>query len=157
MAFEPIVFPRLADDERRSSPLADGARKRRESFPSFEEAIERYGSRPPLQQFDTDVLRLYVAHGFRPAPEGVRLKCDPEHEARTFEQGAIHTAWDLLPEIDTRVVVVGSGDGEGPARIAPEIAERLPNATFVEWPTANHFGPFVDPVGTARLIADAAR
>ncbi|MGI9646345.1 MAG: alpha/beta fold hydrolase [Ilumatobacteraceae bacterium] len=152
VAFEPIVFP--TDREGGPpSPLVDGARRRRSSFDSFDEAIERYGSRPPLQQFDPDVLRLYVAHGFRPAPEGVRLKCDPEHEARTFEQGAVHTTWDLLPEIGTRVVVIGSGDGDGPALIAPLIAERLPNATFVELPEATHFAPFVDPAGIADLIA----
>ncbi len=157
VAFEPIVFPtERYDRDRAPSPLIEGARRRRASFASFEEAIERYGSRPPLQQFDPDVLRLYVAHGFRPAPEGVRLKCDPEHEARTFEQGAIHSAWDLLPEIEVRVVVVASGDGGGPALIAPEVVDRLPNARLVELPEATHFGPFVDPVGIAELIADAA-
>ena len=80
----------------------------------------------------------------------------PEHEARTFETGASHDTWDLLPEIETRVVVVGSGDEMGPALVAAGIAERLPNCLFIEQPDANHFGPFVDPAGTADLIADMA-
>lgn len=157
VAFEPIVFP--SDLERpagESSPLVGGARRRRSSFPSFEAALENYAKKPPMQSFDPDVLRLYVAHGFRAAPEGVRLKCDPEHEARTFEQSLNHPLWELLPEIDTRVVVIGSGDGEGAATIAPRIADHLPNATFLRRADWDHFGPFVDPTGVAKVIHDAA-
>ncbi|MDX2380080.1 MAG: alpha/beta hydrolase [Acidimicrobiia bacterium] len=157
VAVEPIVFP--SDPEMLGglppSGLAGGARRRRSSFPSFDAAIENYASKPPMDLFDPDVLRLYVAHGFRPAPEGVRLKCDPEHEARTFESSWDHRTWDLLPEIETRVVVVASGDGQGPATIAPKIVERLPNATLVELPNTNHFWPYVDPVATAELISSS--
>ncbi len=161
VAFEPIVFPPAGvdhpDADASPSPLVGGARRRRSSFGSFEEAIENYSSKPPMQMFDPDVVRLYVGHGFRPAPEGVRLTCDPEHEARTFETGSTHRTWDLLPEIETRVVVVAGGDGQGPAEVAPGIAGRLANSLLIEQPDSNHFGPFVDPTGTADLIADMAR
>ncbi len=158
VAFEPIVFPpEFREPGSGPSAMVEGARRRRESFESFEAAIANYGSKPPMQQFDPDVLRLYVGHGFRPAPEGVRLKCAPEHEARTFETGSLHTTWDILPEIHTRVIVVAGGDTQGPAQIAPRVAERLPNALLIEQPDSNHFAPFVDPAGTADLIADMAR
>jgi pimeloyl-ACP methyl ester carboxylesterase len=157
VAFEPIVFPTDVDrTDDGPSAMVEAARRRRESFESFEAAIENYASKPPMDAFDPDVLRLYVGHGFRPAPEGVRLTCSPEHEARTFETGATHATWDLLPEIGTPVVVIESGDGMGPAEVAPAIAERLPNARLIEHPDADHFEPFVDPAGTAELIADAA-
>ena len=157
VAFEPIVFPPdLARSRDQPSPLVEGARRRRESFESFEAAIDSYGSKPPMQSFDPDVLRLYVGHGFRPAPEGVRLTCAPEHEARTFEASASHDTWENLPEIETRVVVVASGDEMGPALAAPGIVERLPDALLIEQPDTDHFGPFVDPAGTADLIADMA-
>jgi pimeloyl-ACP methyl ester carboxylesterase len=158
VAFEPIVFP-TGGDRSTSEPSAmvEGARRRRPSFDSFEGAVKNYASKPPMQMFDPDVVRLYVGHGFRPAPEGVRLKCDPEHEARTFETGGTHTTWDLLPEITTRVVVVAGGDQMGPAEVAPEIAERLPNCLYLEQPDSNHFGPFNDPAGTADLIIDMVR
>ena len=155
VAFEPIVFPTDRDrSQEQPSMLVEGARRRRASFESFDAAIDNYSSKPPMQFFDPDVLRLYVGHGFRPAPEGVRLACAPEHEARTFETGGTHTTWDLLPQIETRVIVVGSGDDMGPAQVAAEIAERLPNSLFIGQPDANHFGPFIDPGGTADLIAD---
>jgi pimeloyl-ACP methyl ester carboxylesterase len=157
VAFEPIVIsPDLARPHDQPSPLVEGARRRRESFDSFEAAIDSYGSKPPMQFFDPDVLRLYVGHGFRPAPEGVRLTCAPEHEARTFESSTSHDTWEALPEIETRVVVVASGDEMGPAQAAPGVVERLPNALLVEQPDTDHFWPFVDPAGTADLIADMA-
>jgi len=136
--------------------LVVGARRRRPTFESFDAALANFGSKPPMMNFDADVLRLYVAHGFRTSPEGVRLKCDPEHEARTFEQGGLHRTWALLPEITNRVIVVtGVVDGSGPASIAQGIAERLPNSTFVSRPEFDHFGPFVEPARFAELIADS--
>ena len=158
IAFEPIVFPTdLQQSDEEPADLVVGARRRRPSFDSFEDAIENDSSKFPMQMFDPDVVRLYVGHGFRPAPEGVRLKCDPEHEARTFEAGSTHTTWDILPEIKTRVVVVAGGDQMTPAVVAPRIAERLANCLLIEQPDANHFGPFIDPAGIADLIVDMAR
>ena len=162
VAFEPIVFPPREVDphdgtENNGTVLSRGARKRRASFDTFDDAIANYASKPPMMAFDPDVLRLYVAHGFRPAPEGIRLKCDPEHEARTFDTGGTHTTWADLPEIDTRVVVVaGKVDEFGPAAIAKDIAEVLPNATYVENDAWNHFAPFIDPAAMAQLVRDAA-
>lgn len=156
VAFEPIVFPLDVVRPTEPSPMVAAARRRQASFESFEAAIENYGSKPPMAAFDPDVLRLYVAHGFRPAPEGIRLKCDPEHEARTFETGASHDTWNLLPEIETRIVVVaGAVSDSGPSMVAEPIAHRLPDATYIEIPTSNHLGPFTDPDESARLIVGA--
>lgn len=159
VAFEPIVFPADRDPAPRgASPMVDAARNRRPTFPSFAAALENFSSKPPMNAFDADVRRLYVGHGFRPSPEGVRLTCDPEHEARTFEQGAQHRTWDLLPEIRTpTVVVAGANDGTGPAMVAAQIAAELPHGSFVELPDGHHLDPFVDPGRSAELIRAAAR
>jgi pimeloyl-ACP methyl ester carboxylesterase len=162
VAYEPIVFPPREIDphdgtENNGTLLSRGARKRRASFPTFGDAIANYSSKPPMMAFDPDVLRLYVAHGFRPAPEGVRLKCDPEHEARTFDTGGTHTTWADLPDISTRVVVVaGHVDEFGPAAIASEIAGQLRNATYIEHDEWNHFTPFIDPAAMAAIVRDAS-
>ena len=162
VAFEPIVFPPREIDphhgtENNGTVLSRGARKRRASFASFDEAIANYSSKPPMMAFDPDVLRLYVAHGFRPSPEGVRLKCDPEHEARTFESSGSHSTWGVLPEIEAQVVVVaGKVDEFGPAAIARDIAEALPNASYVEHDEWNHVTPFIDPAAMAELVREAA-
>jgi pimeloyl-ACP methyl ester carboxylesterase len=162
VAYEPIVFPPRDIDphdgtENNGTVLSRGARKRKASFPTFGDAIANYSSKPPMMAFDPDVLRLYVAHGFRSAPEGVRLKCDPEHEARTFDTGGTHTTWAELPDIHTRVVVVaGKVDEFGPAAIAQEIAGQLPNATYIEHDEWNHFTPFIDPAAIAAIVLDAS-
>lgn len=162
VAFEPIVFPARnitpSDGaENNGTLLSRGARKRRASFESFDDAIANYSSKPPMMMFDPDVVRLYVAHGFRSAPEGVRLKCDPEHEARTFDTGGTHTTWNDLPEISTKVVVVaGRVEEFGPASIARGIAEQLSNADYVHDDEWNHFTPLIDPAAMATVIRDAA-
>ena len=158
VVFEPIVFDPDADrpSGEPQSPQVVGARRRRPSFDSFEAAIDNYRSKLPMSAFDPEVVRLYVAHGFRSAPEGIRLKCDREHEARTFENGGRHRTWDLLPDISTRVVVAtGIVEDSGPSAVARQIADRLPNSIYVEIPTLDHFGPFVDPAQMAALIAEA--
>jgi pimeloyl-ACP methyl ester carboxylesterase len=157
VAFEPIVFPPAdADAPAHESPLVAGARRRRRSFPSYEDAIANYAAKPPLGAFHPDALERYVRDGFAPSPEGVTLKCDPEHEARTFEMGGSHPVWALLPEIHTRVVVVsGKPIEHTPAAIARPIAERLPNAVYVELDHLDHFGPMVRPAEIAELLAAA--
>jgi pimeloyl-ACP methyl ester carboxylesterase len=163
VAFEPIVFPPREVDphhghENDGPSLSTIARKRRATFESFDAAIANFSSKPPMMAFDPDVLRLYVGHGFRPSPEGVRLKCDPETEAETFDTGGGHATWSLLPEIRTPVVVVaGKVDEYGPAAIASEIADRLPEATYLERDDWDHFTPFIEPSAMAELIRDAAR
>ena len=138
------------------SPQVVGARRRRPSFDSFEAAIDNYRSKLPMSAFDPEVVRLYVAHGFRSAPEGIRLKCDPNTRRAHSRTVDAHRTWDLLPDISTRVVVAtGIVEDAGPSAVARQIADRLPNSIYVEIPTLDHFGPFVDPARMAALIAEA--
>lgn len=162
--FEPIVFPPAGagdegpDGDRGPSALPIGARRRRATFPSIDDAITNYASKPPLQAFDPAALDAYVRFGFRDDPDsgGVRLKCEPEHEARTFEQGGVHRTWDLLPQIHLPVVVVAGRDGEGqPAAVAEPIADRLPAGRFVARAELDHFGPMTHPAEVAELITSA--
>ena len=136
VVYEPIIFdpsPRPARSarvptRRRRTPTAPFVRfvRGRDRQLPVETADEHVRSRgrPPLRG-----TRLRIG------PRGVRLKCDPEHEARTFENGALHRVWDLLPDISTRVVVAtGIVEDTGPSAVASSIAERLPNAMYVEIP-----------------------
>ena len=161
VVFEPIIFP--APDvgpKGEPTPMIAAARNRRATFDSYEAAIERYASKPPMQFFDADILRSYVEHGFTPigtaTGAGVELRCAPEHEARTFETGGTHGFWDLLPEVETRVIVVsGKVDEErSPAGIAAGVAERLPNGSFIELAAGNHLTPFITPDVIADLLRD---
>lgn len=94
--YEPIIFP-AEYRSHTTNPLAAAARRRRNTFDSFDQAYANYASKPPLNEFHPAALRAYVDHGFRQRDDGlVELKCSPEHEARTFESGNIHETWDHL-------------------------------------------------------------
>lgn len=159
--FEPVVFP--TDMPQRANaaqnPFVIGARRRRATFPSIEAAYEHYASKPPMDAFDPAALRAYVTYGFAPDPDHpgqVRLKCDPEHEARTFEAGSSHETWDLLPDVHVPVIVV-RGDvtsDVGPATFADAVAARLPAGTAVAVPELDHFGPMTHPRLVAGMLAD---
>ncbi|MBI5090560.1 MAG: alpha/beta hydrolase, partial [Actinobacteria bacterium] len=154
--FEPIVFPPPDPaDPPRENRLAIGARRRRSTFPSFDAAIESYGSRPPLGAFTVEALEAYVRYGFRPGADGqVHLKCEPETEATTFENSFTHDTWDRLPEIEIPVTVItGRIEEDQPSAIAGAIAERLPHGTLVVRDDLDHFGPMTHPGVVASLIA----
>ena len=95
--FEPVVFPGGVSPRGRSNPLAEGARKRRDTFESRAEASENFGSKPPFEVLAAESLEAYVDGAFEVAQDGsLLLKCEPEHEARVYEMGAQHDAFDHL-------------------------------------------------------------
>jgi pimeloyl-ACP methyl ester carboxylesterase len=156
--YEPIIFPpqvRVGSTNAGiPSPLADGARRRRSTFASFDEAITNYSSKPPLNVMHPDALRAYVMHGFHAQHDGISIKCSPEHEARTYEMGAIHETWNDLPKLRVPVwLVSGEVIPHTPGAIAALIANEIPGSTLVQWTDLGHFGPMQDPQRFAQLIA----
>jgi len=161
--YEPIIFPPQVrvgvTNTGVPSPLANGARRRRSTFASYDEAIANYSSKPPLNVMRSDALRAYVMHGFRAQHDGISIKCSPEHEARTYEMGAIHETWNDLPKLRVPVwLVSGEVIPHTPGAIAALIANEVSGSTLVQWNDLGHFGPMQDPQRFAQLIAqvDAA-
>jgi pimeloyl-ACP methyl ester carboxylesterase len=158
VVFEPIVFPtdRVRDPDA-PNHLRDGARRRRAMFDSFEAAIANYASKPPMAAFDPDALDAYVRHGFRQEGDHVRLKCDPETEAQTFDNSGTHTTWDRLGDIEVPVVVVaGRVEEMQPSAMSEQIAALLPHGRYLPQPHLDHFGPMTQPAEVAAIVADAA-
>jgi pimeloyl-ACP methyl ester carboxylesterase len=156
VCYEPIVFPAppsgTSDGEGGGNDLAEVTRRRRPSFDSYEQAIERFGAKPPLGSLRPDVLEAYVRHGFRPTEDGrVTLKADREDEARTYEMGSRHGTFERLHEVRCPVLVGHGGAGGHPASMAPTIAGRLRRAELVAFPGLGHFGPLEDPVAFATV------
>lgn len=166
IAFEPVVFPPIeypADivkGDELESPMVAAARRRRTSFQSFEEAIANFSSKPPLNAFTADALEAYVRHGFARGPDGsVNLKCLPQTEADSFALGGSHDTWARLPEITTQVLVINGRLQEmTPSMIAARVAERLPNARYLQRDDMDHFGPMTHPAECAAIVrAELAR
>lgn len=156
--FEPIIMPWA--DLGGTNPMGEAARRRRARFASRADALARYAHRPPLGMLRADALYAYVEHGFRDDPHpdedldpGVVLRCDPAHEAATFEAAGKLSVSDV-GDVDVPVVVArGLRDLVGPGGFAPLVAEALPDGTMREYAHLGHFGPLEDPT---TIAADAA-
>ncbi len=153
VCFEPIVFPREGEGIPVPRPpgegnsLAEGARRRRERFDSYDAAVERYAASASLGSLRPDVLEAYVRHGFRPDQDGtVVLKAAREHEARTYEMSQELGAFERLGGVHCPVLIAHGGDGGAPALMAPMIADQLPGGELLAFPSLGHFGPLEDPV-----------
>jgi pimeloyl-ACP methyl ester carboxylesterase len=150
--YEPVLVPPgTLIPTQDGNVLAAGAARRRPSFGSFDEAVENYASKPPLNQLHPDALDEYVHGGFALQADGsVRLRCDPATEAAVFGFAADSGAWQVLPHLDLpAAVVAGRPEEFGPARFAPLAVDAMPRATLVTRPHLGHFGPLEDPASMA--------
>lgn len=151
--FEPIVVtPDWRSDG--ENPLVGGARRRRSSFGSHQDALDHFAAKPPLDVLDPAALAAYVDHGFLLQPDGsVTLKCLGEHEARVYEMSASQPIYERLPEIQCPVLVMGGPpDDLGPGRFAPTVAGQLGRGHYELVTGVGHFGPLEDPGLLAELI-----
>lgn len=154
--YEPVIVaadPPLGRDD--DSVLADRARHRRPAFPSREDARRHYAAKPPLDAVDPEALQAYVDHGFEDAGDGgVRLKCDPEHEAMVYEMATAHDAYARLAEVACPVVVAcGSASDGCPPERGWAHAQRLPRGGHAVLDGLGHLGPLERPDQVAASVA----
>jgi len=157
--YEPVVMPddgAVPSPDRQSNPLAEGARKRRERFASYDDAYENFRSKPAFAAMDPEALHAYVDHGFALEPDGtVRLKCRPEIEAQTYEMASEHHAFGRLGEVQCPVTVASGSSSEfGPAAFAPAIVAGLPHGRLLTFDDLGHFGPLEDPARIASSVLE---
>ena len=154
-AFEPIVIPpeipRKAEER---SVWVEGTRRRRRDFPSLAEAFANFRPKPPFADFTQESLHAYLEHGFHRLEGGaLRIKMDPEDEARMYHMSPQHPTWDHLPEIECPVVIAsGKPEPMTPSGWTERIASRLPNARVEVFEELGHMGPFEDPDRIAAAV-----
>ncbi len=153
--YEPIVFPPSGGPADGESGLTAGAAKRRDTFPSRQEAITNYASKQPLRVLDGDALAAYVEHGFEEHADGhVVLRCRPDDESQVYRMGGSHGGWDALPDVSCPTTIACGGPlatvGED---LAVRIAERLPAGRVQVFEQLGHFGPLEDPAAVATVVA----
>ena len=155
--YEPAMGFRDRADLPGPNVLSEGARRRRPSFASKADALSYLRSRSLFARVDPAALEAYVEHGFATAADGsVWLKCLPEYEARTFENGANHNGDERLGEIACRVTLVyGDAPDSFPPAMAQLLQSRLPDVALHTAPGLGHLGPLEAPAQIARDIAAA--
>jgi pimeloyl-ACP methyl ester carboxylesterase len=152
--YEPVVIPGEPGDPNPDFPLAVGARRRRATWDTPDEAYRSWAARPPFADLDPDALAAYVEHGLRRRSDGAwELKCAPEDEAATYAHGPSHGLWPALATIHATVrVVCGERSDAIPPPLAARIAARLEHGSVEVLARVGHFGPLEDPDAAAASI-----
>lgn len=135
--------------------------RRKGSFASAEEMIERFRTRDPYCLFDARVFEDYCRHGLLPSPsgDGMVLACAPEVEGSVYASSRSNAGiLDAAGQVDIPVLVVraqqsGLNDFKS-SPTWPELASILRQGTDMDRSDRTHFHPFEDPADAARIIAD---
>jgi pimeloyl-ACP methyl ester carboxylesterase len=162
--FEPVVVPDgptpFALEE---NPLSAGARRRRETFPSSDDAFLNFSSKPPFGDLDPDVLRRYVEDGFEIVPDRdggdgrtIRLRCRRDDEAETYVHGFGSGAFTHLGEVHCPTVFAYGErtDAFGPAIMEAD-ASRVTRGSVEAFAELSHFGPLEHPADVAARVRRA--
>ena len=139
------------------NPLVEGARRRRQVFPSRDAAYDNYSAKPPFNRLAGEALRAYVDLGFADQPDGtVTLKCRGEDEAAVYLNGSAHDTFRRLAEVACPVTLACGADSDafGPDAIEA-MAARLPHGRTEAHPGLSHFGPLEDPAAVADRVTAA--
>jgi pimeloyl-ACP methyl ester carboxylesterase len=95
--FDPVILPpERPAGQPTTSPLVQGASRRRRHFDSREAAVQSYRGRGAFTNWTEPMLLDYVEDGFRDLDDGtVELACAPEWEVSNYlAQG--HDPWDAF-------------------------------------------------------------
>ena len=165
--FDPVILPRAATwaakapwlfaRRAQSSPMVQGALRRRPVFDSTRAAFDAYRGRGAFKTWPEVMLADYVAGGFRDRTDGkVELNCTPAWEASNYAaQG--HDPWAALRRARHRVRILRAEHhsvcalmtGDGLLRRN----RRLRLATVVG---TGHFMPMERPDVAREALLDAA-
>jgi pimeloyl-ACP methyl ester carboxylesterase len=162
--FEPVVVP---DQEvpfaPEDNPLSRGARRRRTTFPSTEDAYVNFAAKPTFGVLDPEALQRYVEDGFEVVPPAdggdgreIRLRCDRDDEAEVYVHGFDSGAYVRLPEVRCPTVFACGEDTDsfGPGVMGADAA-RVTHGTVEVFPGLGHFGPLERPAVVAGAVARA--
>jgi pimeloyl-ACP methyl ester carboxylesterase len=163
--FEPVMFPSEdpVEDLGMDNPLAIGALRRRETFPSRADALANFTSKPPFNVLDPSALAAYVDGGFEivPPEDGgdgrlVRLCCRREDEAAVYNQSLFHNAFANLGSVGCPVTLAcGEETDVFGLPFLKEFAARLERPAIQVFAGLGHFGPMERPSEVAASVRGA--
>jgi pimeloyl-ACP methyl ester carboxylesterase len=136
--------------------LVQGARSRRQVWPSREVARRIYRSKPTFASWDPEVLDDYLAAGLTEDGNGMlRLRYPRAWEARIFEISP-HNLWPRLRRLAVPVIFIrGETSDTFLANAAARLRRELPAARVLEVPETSHFVPMERPLQLGRTILGA--
>ena len=130
-------------------PLAEGARRRRNVWPSRQEARSHFAGKPLFESWTAQALDLYVTEGLRDREEGqVELKCPGEVEALVFESSASIDLFARVPAVTVPTLFLWARKGNFPRTFYEELCEKMSQAQILDC-DAGHLLPMEEPAWVA--------
>ena len=156
---EPILLPaefyrgRMSVDEH---PLAAKAIRRTNFWRNRDEAMAYLRSRSLFQEWDDEMLELYIRHGMtRGKNGGLQLACSPQREAALFMGGRQFDPWPLLPKVSCPVLLVEGEKSENVGIIdLDRIQALIPDCKRRSVKDAGHLIPMERPREVTHIIRE---
>ena len=125
--------------------LAEGARNRRQVWPSREAAREKWLKKELFEGWVPEALDLYLAEGFADRPDGqVELRCSSEIEAAIFEATGSFDLWASADRVRTPTLIEWPDRGLFPRAHFEQLAARMSDARVCDV-DAGHLAPMQHP------------
>ena len=159
MLIEPILLPSGFYEMEitvEQHPLASKSIRRRNEWSDGEEARDYLRGKPLFQNWDQEMLDLYIQRGMTQADNGaLTLACHPKREASLFMGGMVKDPWPLLESIPCPVLLVEGGASENSQVIdLKRAASVIPEARLEIVPDAGHLVPMEKPREVHALIRE---
>ena len=135
-------------------PLASRAIRRTNFWRNRNEAMTYLRSRSLFQDWDEEILELYLRHGMSGNDGGLRLTCSPRREAALFMGGMQCDPWPLLSRISCPVLILEGEKSENREVIDYDRVRLLiPDCTHRRV-GAGHLIPMEKPREVSRLVRE---
>ncbi len=159
MLIDPVIIPREGYGVRFTG--ADYVARRRDSWDSPAQMIDRLTDRVPYDRWRPAVLRDYCEYGLLPNPsgDGFVLACPPRIEAAIYPNHTLSDIYDLIPQIDVPVHILRAERKPPDAAYdfsssptAPDLASHFKRGHDEYLPAYSHFIPMEAPALIAARI-----
>ena len=149
-------FPGIPSMTKSNTPMARGARRRRNEFESQEQAIESFKGRGAFKTWREPFLQDYVTDGVirDHENESWHLSCAPEWEAANFG-GQRHRPWSALRKVQCPIVVARAEKNS--TFLKPSVGRFMkikPHTVLLEPSGTSHFIPMERPYVVRDCISE---
>ncbi len=135
-------------------PLAGKSIRRRNHWSDQSEARAYLKSKPLFQNWDEEILDLYIRYGMVASDAGgLELACHPRREAALFMGSLSYDPWPILPKVRCPVLVLEGEQTENKGVIDfKRAAGTFPRGQYRRIEGAGHLIPMEKPQETMALI-----
>ncbi|MEE3326210.1 MAG: alpha/beta hydrolase [Myxococcota bacterium] len=154
---DPVVPPQSWLLQARSgneSEMVQRARRRRDRWPSREEAREQLAGKALFADWTPRAFEIYVQEALRESPDGgVELKCAREVEAAVFSNSFSLDLDKIFPAVAAEARLLWAARGNFPLQIFQDVCSQLPRGELVEL-DAGHLIPMEKPEWVVEHVLD---